>query len=91
MRYVRLRLVAMVPTVLIVSIIIFLLMRVIPGDAATFILVGPRGENLVTPEDIKALQRELGTDRPYVVQYLDWMVGLVRLDVGDSLWTGEPV
>lgn len=91
MRYVGRRLLYLIPTLLLVSIIIFWLMRVLPGDVATLILIGPDGNNIPTAEQIAKLNKELGLDRPLVIQYADWLFGVLTLDAGDSLWTGEPV
>ena len=81
----------MVPTLLLVSWVIFWLMRILPGDVATLILIGPDGQGNPNPEDIARLREELGLDRSIVVQWLDWMRGLITLDVGPSLWSNEPV
>jgi peptide/nickel transport system permease protein len=91
LRYIARRLIFLVPTVLFVSIIIFALMNILPGDVAQMILIGPQGEGAAKPEDIAKIKAELGLDRPLPVQYVDWMFGVVRLDVGRSLWSNEPV
>src|SRR3712207_6226869 len=85
------RLIFLIPTVLFVSIIIFALMNVLPGDVAQMILIGPQGEGAAKPEDIATIKAELGLDRPLPVQYADWMLGVITLDVGRSLWSNEPV
>ncbi|MBI4307598.1 MAG: ABC transporter permease [Chloroflexi bacterium] len=74
-----------------VSLIIFAVMQVLPGDVARAILVGTSGEGSATPEKIAALRKELGLDQPVHIQYLNWAWGLLRLDVGRSLTTGFPV
>jgi len=91
MKYVVTRLVSIVPTLLLASGIIFMLMRVLPGDVATMILIGPDGSGSPKLEDIERLRVELGLDRPLVLQYLDWLWGMARFDVGTSLWSGQPV
>ena len=91
LRYITRRLILLVPTVLFVSAIIFALMNILPGDVARMILVGPTGEGATRPEDIARLREQLGLDRPLPVQYADWLWGVVRLDVGNSLWSSEPV
>ena len=91
MKYVARRLASVVPTLLLVSWVIFWLMRILPGDVATLILIGPDGQGNPNPEDIARLREELGLDRSIVVQWLDWMRGLITLDVGPSLWSNEPV
>jgi peptide/nickel transport system permease protein len=89
--YICRRLVFLVPTVLFVSIIIFMLMHILPGDVAHMVLVGPQGEGVAKAEDVAKIKAELGLDRPLPVQYADWMLGVVTLDVGRSLWSHEPV
>lgn len=87
-QYILRRLLVFIPTVLAVSLIVFMLMRVLPGDVATMIL-GEGGSN--KPEDVQRLTSELGLDRPLPVQYADWIFGVIRLDAGSSLWSKEPV
>lgn len=90
-KYLVTRLAALVPTLLLASFGIFLLMRVLPGDVAKMILIGPDGTGSPRPEDLAALRASLGLDRPLAVQYFQWILGLVRLDVGDSIRTQRPV
>lgn len=71
-----------------VSIIVFLMIRLIPGDAIA-IMLGANAE--VTPERLAALEARLGLDKPLVVQYGHWVVGLLQGDFGTSIWTGRPV
>jgi peptide/nickel transport system permease protein len=82
---------SVIPTLLIVSWVIFWLMRVLPGDVATLILIGPDGQGHPTPAEVAALREQMGLDQSLPVQWIDWMVGMFRLDVGPSLWSGEPV
>ena len=92
MKYVTQRLLSIIPTLFIVSLIIFALMRILPGDVAQLILIGPEGEGgAARPEDIAKIRAELGLDRPLPIQYLTWMGGLLILQPGDSLWSGEPL
>ena len=79
-----------IPTVILVTIIVFTVMRLIPGDPALVIL--SEGDASFTQEELNALRKELGTDRPIVIQYVDWVSGLVRGDLGESYWRrGRPV
>jgi len=66
-------------------------MRLIPGDAALLMVVG--GEDaLYDPALVESLRQRLGLDRPYIVQYADWVWRIVRYgDLGTSFWTEEPV
>ncbi|MFV2176065.1 ABC transporter permease [Actinomadura sp. LOL_016] len=72
--------------VLLVSFAVVGLMTLAPGSVASVIL----GEN-ATPEAIAALNAELGVDRPFLAQYLDWLGNAVRGDLGTSPLTGQPV
>ncbi len=74
-----------IPTVLLVTLIAFIVMRVIPGDPAIAILEGDGGGQY-TQFDLEKLREELGTDRPIAVQYVDWIGGVIRGDFGESLW-----
>lgn len=71
-----------------VSILVFLIIRLIPGDAVA-IMLGANTE--ITPERLAELRARVGLDKPMVVQYLDWMGGVLRGDFGTSIWTGKPV
>ena len=84
------RIALIIPTVLLVSIIVFTVMRLLPGDPALVIL--SEGDAAFTQEELEDLRRQLGTDRPIVVQYVDWIGGLVQGDLGTSIWrSGQPV
>ena len=86
MAYVIRRLILTIPILLLVSIMVFSLLQLIPGDPATVIL----GQE-ATPEAKAALRHELGLDRPLVVQYLSWLGRVVRGDLGRSLVDRSPV
>ena len=88
--YIAKRLALFIPTILLVTIIVFVVMRLVPGDPAIAILEGEGGGSY-TQEDLDTLRHRLGTDRPIVVQYLSWIGGAARGDFGDSLWFNAPV
>ena len=89
-QYALKRIVLIIPTVILVSLIVFTVMRLIPGDPALVIL--SEGDASFTQEELETLRRQLGTDRPIPVQYLTWVGGLVRGDLGTSIWrSGQPV
>ena len=71
-----------------ISAIVFLMIRLIPGDAVA-IMLGANTE--VTPERVAVLRARIGLDRPLVEQYLHWAGAALRGDLGTSLWTGRPV
>jgi len=71
-----------------VSIVTFLIIRLIPGDAVA-IMLGANTE--VTPDRMAELRGRLGLDLPMPVQYLHWIGGVLHGDFGTSIWTGRPV
>ncbi len=70
-----------------VSIIVFFLVRLIPGDAVYLLL----GEEVRSKEQADALRHELGIDKPILNQYVDWTLGILRGNFGNSLYDGNPV
>lgn len=78
----------MIPTLLGISIIVFLFIRLIPGDIV-LILAGARSD--VDPAQHEALRHSLGLDRPLVVQYFDWLGNVLHGDLGVSLKTGRSI
>ena len=90
-QYIIKRVLLLIPTILLVTIIVFALIRVIPGDPALLVLIGPSGEGSFTEEQLEEMRRRLGTDRPVHEQYGTWMWGLLRGDLGDSIFYERPV
>jgi peptide/nickel transport system permease protein len=89
-RYLLRRLVAAVPVLIGVSIIVFVIMRVAPGDIAQMLLSG-ESSSAASAQEVSQLRQQLGLDRPYHVQYVTFLAGIASLDPGKSLWTNEPV
>ena len=87
-QYVIRRLLDLIFVLLGVSILIFLMLRLIPGDAV-LIMLGANTD--ITPERVEALRRSLGLHLPWFQQYLQWLSGVVQGDLGRSIWTGRPV
>jgi len=87
--YIAKRLLLIVPTLLGAATLVFLIMRVIPGDVALLILGGDQGQ--IDQKQLDAMRQQLGLDQPLVVQFGTWLWGVVRFDFGKSLWTGQPV
>lgn len=85
-RLIRTRLLAMVPVLVGMSILVFVTMRLIPGDAAV-VFLGTKP----TPEAIAAFREKAGLDQPMYLQYLDWIGRLARGDMGLSLTTGSDI
>ncbi|RVJ06762.1 ABC transporter permease [Sinorhizobium medicae] len=84
--YVLTRLIAVVPVLFGLSIIVFLVMTLIPGDAATAIL-----GSYATPENVERINRDLGLDKPLVQQYVIWMGNVLQGDFGRSFALNRPV
>jgi peptide/nickel transport system permease protein len=80
------RLVALLPVLAVVSIVIFAIIHLTPGNPARAIL-GPEA----SAQDVDALSQRLGLNRPLVVQYLDWLGHAATGDLGDSLFLRKPV
>jgi peptide/nickel transport system permease protein len=87
-RYIIRRLLLMIPTLLGVAMIVFVLMRVVPGDIVEMRYAEGQFFN---PELVAKERARLGLDRPLWHQFLDWMWGIVRLDFGVSMWSGNPI
>ncbi|MFN8557836.1 MAG: ABC transporter permease [Dehalococcoidia bacterium] len=85
-QYIARRLLLMVPTLLIVSVIVFSLIRLIPGDIAEIMV-----ENRKYASDVADLRHKLGLDQPIPVQYVTWLGGLATGNWGTSLWTGRTI
>jgi peptide/nickel transport system permease protein len=86
-QYVLRRLALAVPTLVLVSVIVFSIMRLMPGDVVIRMVEG----HAYAPT-VDALRQELGLDRPAHVQYVEWVGGiLLRGDFGNSYWTRQPI
>ncbi len=88
-RYIVTRFLLIFPTLLTVAVLIFMLVRVVPGDIVELRLV--LGGSYVTPQVLAAERARLGLDKPIWNQFVDYMAGMTRLDLGRSMWSGEPV
>jgi len=84
--YVARRTLSIALVLVLISLIVFVAIHVLPGSAATLIL----GE-YATPESLRALERDMGLDRPLALQYAAWMGGVVTGDWGYSLAMKQPV
>jgi peptide/nickel transport system permease protein len=72
-----------------VAVLVFFMLRVIPGDVVEVKLRGDGGN--VSQETLDMERKRLGLDKPLIAQFGDWMVGLATLDLGKSMWTDRPV
>src|SRR5919201_4426249 len=84
--YIGKRLLEIVPTVLMITLVVFVMMRSIPGDPVVALL-----GDAYTQEDATKVRQEYGLDRPVLVQYFIWLGKLVKGDWGASILTGRPV
>ena len=84
--YVLRRLLVALPSLLIASLIVFTLPRLIPGDVVQLML-----EEKAYGKDLEDLRAKLGLNRPIPVQYVQWLGSIVRGNLGESLWTRQPV
>lgn len=91
-RYILTRMVSVVPVVLVVSLIVFTLIRVAPGDVVELMMEGmATGGSLGSAEKTAArLRAELGLDKPIYVQYFVYLGDVLHGDFGNSVWTGRP-
>lgn len=87
LRFIGGRLITAIPTVLLVTILVFLILHLIPGDPAEIYL----GDRRSTPELLAQVRQDMGLDRPLHVQYLSYMVGALQGDFGRSLNNNRPV
>ncbi len=90
LHYILKRLLLMIPTLFGVAVLIFLLMRVVPGDVveARYLTQGSQFQS----QDLMDIERKkLGLDQPLWKQFTSWMGGVLQLDFGLSMWTGAPI
>lgn len=88
-RYILKRLLLMIPTLIGVAILVFLMLRVAPGDIVELKYAGTGA--FAPKEAIERERAQLGLDKPLWQQFMSWMWGIVRFDFGDSMWTGRPI
>jgi peptide/nickel transport system permease protein len=89
LRFVAHRILLMIPTLLGVAVLVFFMLRIMPGDIVELKLKADGAS--VTQETLDMERKRLGLDKPLAAQFGDWMVGLATLDFGRSMWTGRPV
>src|SRR5580704_11950542 len=88
-RYIANRVLLAIPTLVGAAALVFVLMRLIPGDICV-VRLGSGGGS-VDPRAVAVCHAELGLDRPLILQFVDFVWGFVRLDFGVSMWSGKPV
>jgi peptide/nickel transport system permease protein len=88
-KYLLKRFLLMIPTLLGVAVVTFTLIRIIPGDVVELRYAGDRGA--VSQEILDKERARIGLNQPIWRQFVTWIVGVVRLDFGTSMWTGAPI
>ena len=88
--YIIRRVLYSIPSIIIVATVVFMVLRLLPGDAALLMVLG--GEDAQSdPELYESLRHQMGLDKPIVLQYAEWMWNAAHGDFGTSYWTHEPV
>jgi peptide/nickel transport system permease protein len=85
------RLLAAVPTVFGITVLIFVAMRILPGDPLARVGGEGQGQYQLSDEELQAARASLGLDRSLPEQYLSWMADIARGDLGHSFWNAEPI
>jgi peptide/nickel transport system permease protein len=88
-RYIVKRILLVIPTVFGAAALVFALMRLIPGDVC-LVRLGSGGTSF-SEQALQACHAELGLDRPWIVQFGQFLWGMLHLDFGISMWSGKPV
>ena len=87
LEYVAKRLLLTIPTVVTITLVVFLMLHAVPGDPAIIFA----GDKNVTPEQLAVVRLEMGLDRPIMVQYIDYLSRILVLNLGRSLYSRIPV
>ncbi|MFT6433715.1 MAG: peptide/nickel transport system permease protein [Candidatus Azotimanducaceae bacterium] len=91
-RYILLRILAMVPTLAVISIVVFILIQLPPGDIVSANLAALQQQGMeVSTEQIEALRQQYDLDKPMPLQYLNWIFNFVQGDMGYSIKYQQPV
>src|SRR6266545_37321 len=90
MRYAAMRLVQLIPMALVVTLVVFFVMMIVPGDPVMVMLGAVDGAQ-VSREVYEAMRARLGLDQPLVVQYLNWLSNMLHGDLGISITHRTPV
>lgn len=89
--YILRRLALAVPTVFGVTILIFVAMRLLPGDPLEQIFGENTGIYVLSEKELAAARASLGLDKPLAIQYVTWIADVARGDMGSSFWTDQPI
>ncbi len=88
-KYILKRVLLMIPTLIGAGVLVFFLMRLIPGDVCELRLGGTG--LYVDQEQIDICRASLGLDEPIILQFFDFMIGFFTFNMGESMWTGKPI
>src|SRR5438874_12889738 len=88
-RYIISRILLVFPTLIGAAALVFILMRLVPGDIC-LVRLGSGGTSFST-QALAQCHADIGIDRPWILQFVDFLWGLARLDFGISMWSGTPV
>ena len=92
LRYIVQRIWQLIPVLILVSIAVFLIVRLIPGDPVLVMMgVDPEERSRISETQYQAMQQQLGLDRPIYVQYFNWVSRIVQGDMGMSLRSRRPI
>ena len=89
-KYILRRVLLAIPALIGLTIIIFLVMRILPGDVLT-VMFGEEGTLQLSEEDRQRIIASLGLDKPIYLQYVDWLQDIVTLKLGQSFWRSSTV
>ncbi len=90
-RYLLRRLLTAIPTIFGITVLIFVAMRVLPGDPVAQIAGEGQAQYTLSDADLKAARVSLGLDKPLPQQYVIWIGDVFRGNLGHSFWTKEPI
>ena len=91
LKFIAHRTLLMIPTLIGVAVLVFFLLRLMPGDPVATMLLGDAGGANISPEVIEQERQRLGLHLPLYVQFLKWFWGVLQGDFGVSMWTGRSV
>src|SRR5258708_1550682 len=90
-RYFLRRALLSIPTIFGITVLIFLAMRVLPGDPIAAMSTEGQGIYVLTQDQLDAARHSLGLDQPLYVQYIQWMGDVASGNLGQSFWTSEHI
>jgi len=88
-KYIVKRLLLMLPTLFGAAVLVFCLLRLVPGDVCEIRLAGTG--LYADPAEIEMCRENLGLNDPFIMQFFDFVGGYFTFDLGDSMWTGQPI